>query len=110
MRSVSFLMAGRYLRGAGTGSSPRRIRGAILSVALSLIPLIVVMEVSDGMIQGITARYLELGSYHFQAIDYGDNGNMDAPALSRLAESPGVILALRERQGVALAYAETGRS
>jgi lipoprotein-releasing system permease protein len=110
MRSVSLVMAGRYLRGSGAGGSLRRIRGAILSVALSLIPLIVVMEVSDGMIQGITARYLELGTYHFQAINYGDTGNLDNAALSRLAESPGVILAVRERQGVALAHAKTGRS
>ena len=45
----------------------RHIRGAIIGIALSLIPLIVVLEVTDGMIAGITRRYIELGSYHFQA-------------------------------------------
>ncbi|MDR3201049.1 MAG: ABC transporter permease [Spirochaetales bacterium] len=104
----SLLIAGRYLRNAGAGSSLRRIRGAILSVALSLIPLIVVMEVSDGMIQGITARYLELGTYHFQIIA-GRDAEISDDDLPRLAELPGVSLAVRERQGVALAYSKQGR-
>jgi lipoprotein-releasing system permease protein len=31
------------------------------------VPLVVVLIVSDGMIQGITARYIEVGTYHLQA-------------------------------------------
>jgi lipoprotein-releasing system permease protein len=104
----SLLIAGRYLKSTGAGNSLRRIRGAILSVALSLIPLIVVMEVSDGMIQGITARYLELGTYHLQAIAGRDAEMKDEFAL-RVRELSGVSLAVRERQGVALAYSKQGR-
>ncbi|MDR1626297.1 MAG: FtsX-like permease family protein [Spirochaetia bacterium] len=105
----SLLVVGRYLAGAGKGGSLRRIRGAVLSVALSLIPLIVVMEVSDGMIQGITARYLELGTYHLQAIAGRDAQEADGEILSRMRHLPGVDLAVRERQGVALAYSKQGR-
>ncbi|MDR1933171.1 MAG: FtsX-like permease family protein [Spirochaetales bacterium] len=105
---VSLLIAGRYLKSAGAGGCLRRIRGAILSVALSLIPLIVVMEVSDGMIQGITARYLELGTYHLQAVA-GRDIEMTESGFPRLEELPGVSLAVRERQGVALAYSREGR-
>ncbi|MDR1179027.1 MAG: FtsX-like permease family protein [Spirochaetales bacterium] len=107
----SFLIAGRYLAGTGTGGSLRRIRGAVLSVALSLIPLIVVMEVSDGMIQGITARYLELGTYHLQAISARDRDmeTVDDEFVLRVRKLPGVSLAVRERQGVALAYSKQGR-
>ena len=45
----------------------RHIKGSIIGIALSLVPLVVVLEVTDGMISGITRRYIELGSYHFQA-------------------------------------------
>jgi lipoprotein-releasing system permease protein len=108
MRS-SLLIVGRYLAGTGRDGSLRRIRGAVLSVALSLIPLIVVMEVSDGMIQGITARYLELGTYHLQAIAGRDVELRADSLVPRIRELPGVNLAVRERQGVALAYSTQGR-
>ena len=104
----SLMIAGRYLVSTGSGGCLRRIRGAILSVALSLIPLIVVMEVSDGMIEGITARYLELGTYHLQAIA-GRDAEMRDNLARRVEELPGVSLAVRERQGVALAYSRLGR-
>lgn len=45
----------------------RYLRGAVLGVALSIVPLVVVMVVADGMIEGITARYIEVGTYHLQA-------------------------------------------
>ncbi|MEI6876571.1 MAG: FtsX-like permease family protein, partial [Spirochaetota bacterium] len=45
----------------------RYLRGAIIGIALSLIPFIVVLVVADGMIEGITSRYLETYAYHFQA-------------------------------------------
>ncbi|MCL1817654.1 MAG: FtsX-like permease family protein [Spirochaetaceae bacterium] len=104
----SLVIAGRYLVSTGSGGCLRRIRGAVLSVALSLIPLIVVMEVSDGMIEGITARYLELGTYHLQAIA-GRDAELRDDIAARAAEIPGVSLAVRERQGVALAYSRLGR-
>ena len=47
--------------------SKRYLRGAIFGVALSIVPLVVVLIVADGMIQGITARYIEVGTYHLQA-------------------------------------------
>lgn len=49
---------GRYLRGAG------------ISIAISMIPIIVTLIVSDGMIQGITDRFLELGTGHVQIYPY----------------------------------------
>jgi len=74
----TFYFAGRILgfrsQGLPKGSTrPRRawgrryIRGAILGVAMSIVPLVVVLIVADGMIQGITARYIEVGTYHLQA-------------------------------------------
>ena len=54
----------RVLR--GRGGTARYLRGAVIGIAISLVPLIVVMEVSTGMIDGITARLLEVGTYHLQ--------------------------------------------
>ena len=54
---------------AGPEDAPGRryLRGALIGVALSIVPLVVVLVVSDGMIQGITSRYIEVGTYHLQA-------------------------------------------
>lgn len=38
----------------------------ILVVAIAMLPLVVVLMVADGMIQGITNRYIETSSYHFR--------------------------------------------
>jgi lipoprotein-releasing system permease protein len=39
---------------------PPQLRGAILGIGLSIIPLIVVIVVTNGMIEGITQRYIEI--------------------------------------------------
>jgi len=101
----SLLLARRFLFGADrTGRLSRRIRGGIVGVGLSLIPLVVVLQVADGMIAGITDRFIEAGSYHLQAIAR-DDPEADALAASAasLARVPGVTLASPERQGLALA-------
>jgi lipoprotein-releasing system permease protein len=107
---ASLFLASRYLF-SPLGGPVRRIRGAVLAVSLSLIPLIVVLEISEGMIQGITARYLELGTYHLQAVSFDDirNDELDE-ILNRILSRPGVSLAVSERQGLGLAYSRTGRT
>lgn len=95
--------------------APRRrgiaphLRGSIIGIGLSLIPLIVVLEVSDGMIEGITRRYLELGTYHLQVYlgpDAGAEGLEEAAR--RLRAAPGVRGVSHERQGMGLLYAAAG--
>ncbi len=44
----------------------KSIKGAIICIALSLIPLVVVISVSDAMISGITERLINLSSGHLQ--------------------------------------------
>ncbi len=102
---VSLFLALRYLSPFRTGSL-RRIRGAILAVGLSLVPLIVVLEVSDGMIQGITARILEVGTYHLQVIGPSTRDPIEeATLLSELRKVPTVLSVTEEYQGVGLVYA-----
>jgi lipoprotein-releasing system permease protein len=81
----------------------RYLRGAIIGVALSIVPLVVVLIVSDGMIQGITARYIEVGTYHLQAqplVVVDQQALEDAAALLRA--QPG-ISAFPELQGYGVA-------
>jgi len=122
--TASFLLAVRYLLGgraiARHGSSPRRrsrrdrgrrVRGGIIGVGLSLVPLVVVLQVTDGMIAGITTRFIEAGSYHIQAIARGDPTLEEVRAIqARIAGVPGVTVASPERQGLGLAASASDRT
>jgi lipoprotein-releasing system permease protein len=84
----------------------RYLRGAVAGVALSLVPLVVVLVVADGMIEGITARYIEVGTYHLQAqpvFILGDGKLEEGAALLRTR--PGIKAAFAERQGFGVAIA-----
>ena len=71
--ACSFLLAFKFLLPQhDTPSNARKsVVGAILCIALSLVPLIVVLVVSDGMIEGITARTVSLSSFDLQVVPYG---------------------------------------
>ena len=58
----------RYLAGRAHEGG-RYLRGAAAGIAISLVPIIVVLIVADGMIRGIIDRYLELGIGHIQVED-----------------------------------------
>jgi lipoprotein-releasing system permease protein len=96
-----FFLGRRMLR--GRGGTARYLRGAVAGIALSLVPLIVVMEVSTGMIDGIMARLLEVGTYHIQVPLPSD---MTIPRLLGMAASVAsvhdVVAAVPERQGTGM--------
>ena len=85
--------------------------GSVLGIALSLVPLIVVLEVADGMIAGITRRYLEVGTYHAQ-VSFPEMTSAEEleGILESLRAQPAVRYAMVERQGLGLASAAGGRS
>ncbi len=97
----------RMLR--GRDGAARYLRGAVLGIAVSFIPLVVVMEVSTGMIEGITARLLEVGTYHLQAALPPD---VSADELARAADAVGkvrgVVAAVPERIGTAMIVSARG--
>jgi lipoprotein-releasing system permease protein len=72
--SAAFFIALRYLLGRAKEGG-RYLRGAAAGIALSLIPIVVTLIVADGMIRGITDRYLELGTGHLQIYNYEDLTN-----------------------------------
>lgn len=91
----------RVLR--GRGGTARYLRGAVVGIALSLVPLIVVMEVSTGMIEGITARLLEVGTYHLQVSLPPATDEETLEEISRaIAADAEVLAAVPERQGTGL--------
>lgn len=73
MKNFVFIkMAFRFL-GIGSGKTISNARkslfGAVIGIGISIVPLIIVLVVSDGMIQGITARTIELGSGHLRLVN-----------------------------------------
>ena len=89
----------------------RTLHGAVLSVAVSMIPLVVTLVVSDGMINGITSRYVELSSYHLQCVPYFVRTECElASAAESLRKIPGVRGAWPETQAVGIAFAKGVRS
>ncbi|WP_018526879.1 ABC transporter permease [Alkalispirochaeta alkalica] len=106
------LVAVRFLSGApGARRGRGRLAGAVLAVAISLVPLVVVQHVADGMIRGIVERFVETGSYHIQAIPQSDISRDEWEELSReVLALPGVRSTLVEHQGFGLIYSDQGRS
>ncbi|MBU0934609.1 MAG: FtsX-like permease family protein [Spirochaetes bacterium] len=119
MNKLALLFIGsRFIFGRRSAAIPqdlarKAVRGAILSVAISLVPLIIVMQVSSGMIQGITARYIELGTYHLQ-LWQGSNNLRQQALVDELrlkpeihgawqeARSAGVVFVGGKQEGVAI--------
>ncbi len=105
-----FFLGFRYLRGRKKGGFFPYLRGSIIGIALSLIPLVVVLEVADGMIEGITRRYLELGTYHLQIHLDRNSVDGDHQAVRKLLEdSPEIRQVFEERQGMGLLYSSASR-
>jgi lipoprotein-releasing system permease protein len=96
--SSAFFIALRYLLGRAREGG-RYLRGAAAGIALSLVPIVVTLLVADGMIRGITDRYLELGTGHIQVYDYTGFGE-PAELLGRIRELPGLRGVWQEQHGL----------
>jgi len=89
----------------------RTMAGAAIAVALSVIPLVVVIEVSDGMIEGITRRFIELETGHIQAVPFEDSSVEELGIISkRLMQLPEVTYASPIYRGTGLIYSKDFRT
>jgi lipoprotein-releasing system permease protein len=95
---AAFFIALRYLLGRAREGG-RYLRGAAAGIALSLVPIIVTLIVADGMIRGITDRFIELGTGHLQVYDFAGGGGVSALA-GTVAGIEGVRGAWLERRGM----------
>ena len=82
-------------------------------MALGLVPLVVVLSIADGMIEGISNRTIETSLYHVQAWPTGpqslDRAALRAQLVGRLSSVPGFRGLWPELPGFALAYSPRGR-
>jgi lipoprotein-releasing system permease protein len=88
----------RYLLGRAKAGG-RYLRGAAAGIALSLIPIVVTLIVADGMIRGITDRYLELGTGHLQIYNFLNHTD-PGEALPFMKDYPGLRGVWEERHGL----------
>ncbi|WP_024467646.1 ABC transporter permease [Treponema pedis] len=122
MRQFVFIsMAFRFL-GIGSGKSVSNARksllGAVLGIGISIVPVVVVLIVSDGMIEGITSRTVELGTGHLQLVNmriFSELKNCETEKeakkiLSENLENDFFKDAWIERQGNGLIIGKNGRS
>ena len=109
-RPLAPTLALRYLFAPNRRRLPRAL-GAVLGVGLSLVPLVVVMQIADGMVRGISARFIETGTYHLQARTLD---RLDAPGIARAVERieqvEPVQLVIPEQQGIGLLSSTAGRA
>jgi lipoprotein-releasing system permease protein len=119
---TALFIALRYLTGKRGGG--RYLIGAAFGIALSLVPIMVTLIVADGMIRGITDRFLELGTGHIQVWENlrsirGDSLTVE-DAAETVRKNPqvrgvwaetqglGIILGFKGRTGVTIRAVESG--
>jgi lipoprotein-releasing system permease protein len=103
-----FFIAIRYLLGRAREGG-RYLRGAAAGIAVSLVPIIVTLIVADGMIRGITDRYLELGTGHLAVYDYSD-GEAPPDLTAIIKGIPGVRGVWREQDGLGVLVGKGGKT
>lgn len=102
----SLLLAYRILFPKGESSAARQsLSASLLCIGISLVPLIVVLSVSNGMIQGMTERIIGLSSSHIEAaVESSSPFVSDAASFARFASR------LKTVEGVTNAYPEIDAS
>jgi lipoprotein-releasing system permease protein len=85
------------------------LRGAATGIALSLVPIIVTLIVADGMIWGITDRYLELGTGHIQVYNFRNTSKLDAVA-PLIGAIEGVRGVWAEQHGLGVLVGKQGKT
>ncbi len=115
----SVLLAMRFIfsRNSGAVSNARRsLLGALICIGLSLIPLIVVLVVTNGMIDGLTKRIIGLSTYDMQVVynpkyyRYPITLEEIQDIAHNVSKEYGVNETFVERQGVGLALGKLSRS
>ncbi len=102
-------------RTAKKSTAHRSVLGSVLCIAISVVPLVTVISVSDGMFHGMTERIVGLSSGHIQAvINRKSDIVKDYPSFKEFAESfeeqKGVLNAFPEIDSDALASSRTYRT
>jgi len=110
MRGALFVAQRLFFRRRREQRQGHPLLGASLGIALSLIPLVTVDHVADGMIDGIIGRNRETFTFHFQVHSWGYPERDEWDESARLIRGSGEVLSSWvERRGFGLARFEEGR-
>ena len=122
---LAWKLALRYLglnAGKTVSNARKSLIGAVWGIGISIIPLVIVLVVSDGMIKGITSRMIELGSGHIQVLDLRPTPRNAQTADERKQSIQEVFNSIRmtaqsaltgsrrQQEGTGLLIGKTGRS
>ena len=122
---LAWKLALRYLglnAGKTVSNARKSLIGAIWGIGISIIPLIIVLVISDGMIKGITSRMIELGSGHIQVLDLRPAPKSKQTVEERKESARSVFTTVneqtqplitgsrRQQEGTGLLIGKTGRS
>ncbi len=113
----SFLFASRLLfpRTGKKSNARKSLFGALVCIGISLVPLIVVLTVSNGMIKGMTDRMIGLSSSHiqlalYQASEFTEGLDTLMPLCNLIKNyDQSVKDVYPEVQGIGLASSQKGR-
>lgn len=107
--SLTFLVFRSFGSFLSRRSGSAHLASAALGLAASLVPLVVVMVLSQGMIQGIMDRSLETFTGHFQIHTYLGGADAREQVEAALEGHPEVKKIYGERQGFGLIYSGNRR-
>lgn len=88
----------------------KSLAGAILCIGISLVPLVAIITISSGMINGITERLVSLSSSHLEAVCYSKNAQVLEEAALAVKSIPGISAAYPMISCPAMAMAGKNRS
>ncbi|MEL3905781.1 MAG: ABC transporter permease [Treponema sp.] len=97
---LAWKLALRYLglnAGKSVSNARKSLIGAIWGIGISIIPLVIVLVVADGMIKGISSRMIELGSGHIQVLDLRPVPTTQASAQERRESAAAAFENIRTR-------------
>ena len=107
-KEAAIFIALRYLWGRANEGG-RYLRGAAAGIAVSLIPIMITLIVADGMIRGITDRYLELGTGHLQVFNFLGSVNNEN-TIKKIKEIDGIRGVWPEQRGTGVLAGKNGRT
>lgn len=91
----SFLFSRRILfsKSSGMSVAKKSLAGAVLCIGISLVPLVTIITISNGMMNGITERLVSLSSSHLEAVCYSKNAQVLEDAALAAKSVPGISVA-----------------
>jgi lipoprotein-releasing system permease protein len=104
----NFFISSRYIFGRSS-KGERYLLGAAAGIALSLIPIMVTLIVTDGMIKGITERFLELSTGHIRITPFNSEIDIDIIQQS-IQNETGVRGIWKEKQGIGIILGAKGKT